>query len=137
MRGVPADDPSCIHNIGELEQRVEEIGFLPLFAGGVAGFSVEEHTIPEDWWTGDPERDPWEWRILASRHGRVAYGKFFGGRAGFISREWLSVFANYRRDGYDFDARWDDELASRRQPGRQRLGHLRPAFRQQWRGHRA
>ena len=41
--------------------------------------------------------------------------KFFGGRAGFISRAWLPVFANYRRDGYDFDARWDDELASRRQ----------------------
>lgn len=115
MRGVPADDPSCIHNIGELEQRVKEIGFLPLFAGGVAGFSVEEHTVPEDWWTGDSEKDPWEWRILASRHGRVAYGKFFDGRAGFISREWLPVFANYRRDGYDFDARWDDELASYRQ----------------------
>ena len=115
MRGVPAEDPSCIHNIDELEQRVEKIGFLPLFAGDVSGFSVEEHTVPEDWWTGDPERDPWEWRILASRRGRVAYGKFFGGRAGFISREWLSVFANYRRDGYDFDARWDDELASRRQ----------------------
>ncbi len=115
MRGVPAEDPSCIHNIDELEQRVEKIGFLPLFAGDVSGFSVEEHTVPEDWWTGDPERDPWEWRAFAARRGRVAYGKFFGGRAGFISREWLPVFANYRRDGYDFDARWDDELASRRQ----------------------
>lgn len=31
------------------------------------------------------------------------------------SGEWLPVFANYRRDGYDFDARWADELASRRQ----------------------
>ena len=28
MRGVPAEDPSCIHNIDELERRVEEIGFL-------------------------------------------------------------------------------------------------------------
>ena len=52
MRGVPAEDPSCIHNIDELERRVEEIGFLPLFAGDVSGFSVEEHTVPEDWWTG-------------------------------------------------------------------------------------
>ena len=94
---------------------MEEIGFLPFFADDVSGFSVEEHTVPEDWWTGNPERDPWEWRILASRRGRVAYGKFFGGRAGFISKEWLPVFANYRRDGYDFDARWDDELASHRQ----------------------
>jgi hypothetical protein len=115
MRGVSAEDPSCIHNIDELEQRVEEIGFLPLFVGDVSGFSVEEHTVPENWWTGNPEIDPWEWRAHAARRGRVAYGKFFGGRAGFISREWLPTFANYRRDGYDFDARWDDELASRRQ----------------------
>ena len=97
MRGVPAEDPSCIHNIDELEQRVEKIGFLPLFAGDVSGFSVEEHTVPEDWWTGDPGRDPWEWRAFAARRGRVAYGKFFGDRAVFISREWLPVFANYRR----------------------------------------
>ena len=71
MRGVPADDPSCIHNIDELEQRVEEIGFLPLFAGDVVDFSVEEHTVPEDWWTGDPERDPWEWRAHAARRGSL------------------------------------------------------------------
>ena len=29
--------------------------------------------------------------------------------------EWLPFFANYRRDGYDFDALWDDEKASVRQ----------------------
>ena len=25
---------------------------------------------------------------------------------------WIPDFANFRRDGYDFDARWDDGLAS-------------------------
>ena len=34
-----------------------------------------------------------------------------GEKAGFISRQWFPEFANYRRDGYDFDARWDDGLA--------------------------
>ena len=29
--------------------------------------------------------------------------------------EWLPYFANFRRDGYDFDARWEDGLASRRE----------------------
>ena len=29
--------------------------------------------------------------------------------------EWLPVFANYRRDGYDFDSRWEDGLASHRE----------------------
>ncbi len=54
-------------------------------------------------------------RIPGSGRGNVAYGKFFDGRAGFLSKKWLPVFANYRRDGYDFDARWDDELATWRQ----------------------
>ena len=42
----------------------------------------------------------------------VAYGKFFGKKAGFISKAWFPHFTNWRRDGYDFDSRWDEELAS-------------------------
>ena len=44
------------------------------------------------------------WREIIARSGKVAYGKFFDKKAGFISVEWLPVFANYRRDGDDFDA---------------------------------
>ncbi len=36
-------------------------------------------------------------------------------RAGFISVKWLPYFANFRRNGYDFDARWEDGLAGRRE----------------------
>ena len=61
MRGIPASDPRCLHSAEELEALVEEIGFLPLFAGEVPGFSAEERTAPESWWTGDPKTDPWEW----------------------------------------------------------------------------
>lgn len=50
-----------------------------------------------------------------ARSGRVAYGKFFGKKAGFVSRAWFPHFANWRRDGYDFDSRWDEGLASMRQ----------------------
>ena len=46
------------------------------------------------------EREKFEAEIIAAG-GRIAYGKFFDRKAGFISREWLPVFANYRRDGYD------------------------------------
>ena len=46
------------------------------------------------------------------RESGCAYGKFFEKKAVFISREWFPDFANFRRDGYDFDARWDDGLAS-------------------------
>lgn len=115
MHGVAEDDPRCIHTVKGAIAYINEVGFLPLFQNDIPGFSMEERTVPEHWWSGDPERDPWEWREIIARSGQVAYGKFFDRKAGFISREWLPYFANYRRDGYDFDALWDDEKASMRQ----------------------
>ena len=43
---------------------------------------------------------------------KCAYGKFLKNKAMYISPKWFPDFANYRRDGYDFDARFDDGLAS-------------------------
>jgi len=45
----------------------------------------------------------------------VAYGKLFSKKAGLVSREWYPDLANYRRNGYDFDARYEDGLASYRE----------------------
>ena len=115
MYGVSEDDPECIHTVEQAIKYINEIGFLPLFKNEIPGFSLEERTVSENWWSGDIERDPWDWRGIIARTGQVAYGKFFDKKAGFISKEWLPYFANYRRDGYDFDALWDDEKASRKQ----------------------
>lgn len=112
MHGLDWDDPSRIRNWHELIDWINEVGFVPLFKNEIHGFSVEENTSDLFWWSGDPEQDPWEWRELIARSGKVAYGKFFDNKAGFISKEWFPHFANYRRDGYDFDSRWDEELAS-------------------------
>ena len=114
MRGLDWDDPSRIQSWEELIDYIDEVGFLPLFKNEIDGFSAEENTSDLYWWSGDPDQDPWEWRQLIARSGRVAYGKFFGKKAGFISKKWFPHFANYRRDGYDFDSRWDEELASMR-----------------------
>ena len=115
MRGMDWDNPLRIRSWQELVRWIDQVGFLPLFKNELDGFSAEEHTSGLWWWSGDPEQDPWEWRQLIARSGRVAYGKFFAGKAGFISRAWFPHFANWRRDGYDFDSRWDEELASLRQ----------------------
>lgn len=115
MYGVDENAPDCIHNVRELTEYINRVGFLPLFKNEISGFSVEEHTVPEAWWSGDVERDPWAWREILAKEGEIAYGKFFDKKAGFISKEWLPYFCNYRRDGYDFDALWDDEKASRKQ----------------------
>lgn len=97
----------------DMTELVEEIGFLPFFANRIRGFSVEECCPGELWFSKDTD-GPWEWKGPVARSGRCVYGKFFGGKAGFVSRQWLPDFCNFRRDGYDFDARYDDGLASRK-----------------------
>lgn len=93
----------------DLLDAVEQLGFLPLFENSIPGFSVEENVDLSIWFGKDP--GPWEWKGPVIRELGCAYGKFFEKKAVFISREWFPDFANYRRDGYDFDARYDDGLA--------------------------
>lgn len=115
MYGLAWDDPYRIRTPKELVNWINEVGFIPLFGNGVKGFSVEEHVSADFWWTGDREQDPWEWREMIAAGHEVAYGKFFDKKAGFISLEWLPYFANYRRDGYDFDSAWEDSVVNRRE----------------------
>ena len=89
---------------------IGEVGFLPYFSGEIPGFSIEENTRALWGSEADPE-GPWEWKGPIIRESGCAYGKFYRGKACYISREWFPDFANYRRDGYDYDARVDDGLA--------------------------
>lgn len=92
---------------------VNEIGFLPFFANETIGFSVEEN-CPSELWFSDTADGPWEWKGPVIRSGCL-YGKFFRNKAGFVSREWFADFANYRRDGYDFDSRMDEGIAPKKE----------------------
>ncbi|MBO4865298.1 MAG: hypothetical protein J5582_01830 [Ruminococcus sp.] len=114
MKGCAENDPQRLKTVDDLLSLVRRIGFLPLFESGITGFSVEERTTAASWWMGNADTDPWEWRIILSAHPEIAYGKFFDKRAGFIHKDFFPVFANYRRNGYDFEAMFDDELASYR-----------------------
>jgi len=98
----------------ELCGLIEEIGFLPLFRNDIPGFSVYEITKREYWFEGDPEKDPWEWREQIAAEGAIAYGKFFGKKAGFISKGLFPAFANIKRAGYDFDSLYEEGLAARK-----------------------
>ena len=113
--GVDWNDPACLHSVDEAIAYIKKVGFLPFFANEIPGFSLEEHTASECWWGEDPSLDPWKWREVIARTGEIAYGKFFEKRTGFIAKEWIPYFSNYRRDGYDFDALWDDGKAYIRQ----------------------
>ena len=103
-----------IHNAKELEALIQQMGFLPFFTCAVPNFSIEEFT-PSRYWFVDGVAGPWEWRMELARRGVVAYGKLFAKKADLVSREWYPDLANYRRNGYDFDARYEDGPASQRE----------------------
>ena len=95
----------------DLMDGVRELGILPFFVNSLRGFSIDEHVDPGIWFSG--EEGPWEWKGPVINELGCAYGKFFEKKAAYISPEWFCHFANYRRDGYDFDARFDDGLVFR------------------------
>ena len=74
-------------------------------------------TCPTDspivWHTGDPETDPWEWRmrVLEERED-IAFGKVFFGTSGYITKEWYPLFLRVRRQGMVFDEWYDEGKAS-------------------------
>ena len=108
-------DDFTIGSMEELIEAIDELGFVPFFENELRGFSIEEHIADGCWYDdyGDGGFWPaWEWKGPVVRTTKCAYGKFLRGKAMYISPKWFPDFANYRRDGYDFDARYDDGLAS-------------------------
>lgn len=90
-----------IHSCPQLIEFVQEVGFLPLLNSGIAGFSAEE-LVDEDcryvvFPDGGWDWPLWKWKGPVVTEGNCVYGKFFAGKAGFVSRAWWPDFCNYRR----------------------------------------
>ncbi len=85
-----------IHSSIDMESAVLERGFLPFFRCGIPGFSIEEMTAKELWFS-DEDDGPWEWKGPVIREGHCAYGKLYAKKAGYVSLEWLPHLINYRR----------------------------------------
>ena len=94
----------------DLIDAVREYGIVPYFSTSVPGFSLEEHCSPSVLFS-DGDDDTWAWKGPVIQETGCAYGKFFEKKAAYVSREVFLDLANYRRDGYDFDSRYDDGLA--------------------------
>ena len=85
----------------QLAELIQQIGFLPLLYSGIRDFSAEE-VVSDDcryvrFSDGGWDWPLWKWKGPIVTEGGCVYGKFFAGKAGFISREWWPDFCNYRR----------------------------------------
>jgi len=90
-----------VTNCPEMMDLIQRMGFLPLLYSGIPGFSADEmvdpscryRLLPDGGW----EWPLWKWKGNIVTEGRCVYGKFFAGKAGFITLDWWPDFCNYRR----------------------------------------
>lgn len=62
------------------------------------------YETPVRWHTGDPETDPWEWRMRVLEERKdIAYAKLFFRKSGYITAEWYPYFYAARRGNRSFD----------------------------------
>lgn len=102
-----------IRTKSDLTDEINKYGFIPFFANSIPGFSIEENVSRDAWYdSADGSWKVWEWKGPLIRETGCAYGKFFENKAVFVSKKWFPDFANYRRNGYDFEARYDDGLVA-------------------------
>ena len=77
------------------------MGFLPLLDSGIKGYCAESMMAEECRYTvlpdGSWEWPLWQWKGQAVTEGNSVYGKFFAGKAGFVSLDWWADFCNWRR----------------------------------------
>jgi len=71
------------------------------------------YETPIAWHTGNPETDPWEWRMrVLGERDEIAYAKLFFKKSGFITKQWYPYFLSARRGGLTFDEAYDDGTVS-------------------------
>ncbi len=61
------------------------------------------------WHTGDPDTDPWAWRmrVLAEESG-IGYGKLFFQKGGYMTGEWAPFFIAAKRDHQTYEDVYQD-----------------------------
>ncbi|MBQ4147481.1 MAG: hypothetical protein II593_05830 [Prevotella sp.] len=104
-----------IDSCAQLIEYIQQIGFLPLLDSGIPGFSADDQIVDECRYVvlpdGGWEWPLWKWKGQVVTEGNCMYGKFFGGKAGFISRAWWPDFFNYRRSKHPVPAEGSIEEA--------------------------
>lgn len=100
-----------IRNYNDFMNTLLEAGFSMGGGNSEGIFAVVPRTWQEEppydtpvrWHTGDPETDPWEWRIrVLDERNDIAYAKLFFKKSGYITKEWYPFFLAVRRGSRTF-----------------------------------
>lgn len=85
-------------------------GFCP-FPCSTTNFPIDD-SAATGLWEAWMARESGGWNCPP---GVVAYGKLFSMKVELVDQEWYPNLANYQRNGYDFDSRYEVRLASYRE----------------------
>ena len=75
---------------------IKEIGIIPFSKNSIPGWSIQEITDPDFWFTSSNQLGPWDWKVEAVREG-IVYGKFIGKKSAFATVEFYHHLMNWRR----------------------------------------
>ena len=74
----------------------------------IKGFPVLEDFVSESqWWTNDPDLDPWLWKDRVAEEKKLAYGAFFNGKKGYIAPSFYSIFMDAFRPKSSMEERYE------------------------------
>lgn len=108
-----------LNSYSEFITRVIELGFMPL-SDIIPGLpSVSHETRENQWHTGDPDTDPWQWKDRAATEKQLAFGCLLGGNKGFIAPRMYPYFRQAFQLKTDLEEVWMS-------------GMLRPAVWEVW-----
>jgi hypothetical protein len=105
-----------IRNYEDFCRELLNAGFSMAGGNNEGVFGLINHSwndTPDDspirWHTGNPETDPWEWRIrVLDERTDIAYGKVFFRKAGFITEGWYPYFLAARRGAKSLEEAYVD-----------------------------
>lgn len=110
-----------IHNFSDFCTMLSGCGFS-MGGGNAKGiFTVipcdwtEQASIdsPIRWHTGNPETDPWEWRMRVLEERKdIAYSKLFFRTSGYLTKEWYPYFYAIRRKGETLEEAYESGTIS-------------------------
>ncbi len=96
----------------DLCNAVVRFGFLPFFRSVIYGLSLEDMADSSIWFPPDG-MGAWDWKEDIIKATGGAYGSFFSGCPGFVSRDMIFPLLSYRRNGYDFEGFSNDGHAKK------------------------
>ena len=89
-------DRGLIDSSAKMIAVIREIGIVPLFKSSVSGWSIEELTHPDQWFSTSDTLGPWDWKIDAIQEG-LLYGKYISRRSAFATEKMYRHLMNWRR----------------------------------------